>query len=76
VAIPGRHQRKEKIVRPLPRAIAAAVAAALLVGCQGAESPGGQEQPGPDTQLEEPQPNPGREGLKSPDVGSTVQPTP
>lgn len=63
-------------MRRLSRLAVTALAAALLAACQSAESPGGQEQPGPDTQLEEPQPNPGREDLESPDAGSTEQPTP
>lgn len=55
---------------PIVRRAAVAAALALtLAACPGAESPGGQEQPGPDTGLEAPAPNQGRPDISQPDAG-------
>lgn len=55
---------------PVARPAATAVVLAVtLAACPGAESPGGQEQPGPDTGLEAPAPNEGRPDIVEPDAG-------
>lgn len=52
----------------------ASLTAALLMGACSSEAPGGQEQQGPNTSLEQNNPNAGRPGVQdAPDAGSNQQ---